>query len=292
MGRRTRRARAYRVALWTGAGIAAAALIAIIVRLAQEQRSPPARCPEGSVRLEARCCGLGQELVSGHCRGTAVACPAGLELDDGACVARPRRIGYAGGSVQFSTVDWQHSDPARPGRFSVGPFSLDATEVTVARFRDCFAKGECPEPDADAEPGQPVTGVSPAEAEGFCRFVGGRLPTAAEWMFAAAGTTARKFPWGNTGLVCRRASYGLVRGPCADGGNLPELAGARPDGQTREGALDLAGNVAEWTREPDGSFRARGGSFLSTVAAELATWAVESPSERAAHVGFRCAYDR
>jgi formylglycine-generating enzyme required for sulfatase activity len=53
----------------------------------------------------------------------------------------------------------------------------------------------------------------------------------------------------------------------------------------------LAGNVAEWTRDPRGGYRARGGSFRSRVAAELVTAAVESPPARAAHVGFRCVYE-
>lgn len=292
MGRRLRRIRAYRYALWAGAGIAAVALIAIIVRMAEQQRSPPARCPEGLARVEARCCGTGQHVTSGHCQGTATRCAAGQELADGACIARAQRISYPAGSLQFAAVDWQQTESQKLGRLSVSGFSLDATEVTVSRFRNCAVERECPEPDGSAEPGQPITGVSPVEAERFCRFVGGRLPTSAEWIFAAAGSGARRFPWGNTGLVCRRASYGLSHGPCSEHGTTPELAGARPDGRTREGALDLAGNVAEWTREPDGTFRARGGSFRSTVAAELQTWAVESPGERSEHVGFRCAYDR
>jgi formylglycine-generating enzyme required for sulfatase activity len=54
--------------------------------------------------------------------------------------------------------------------------------------------------------------------------------------------------------------------------------------------LDLAGNVAEWTREPDGSFVARGGSYRSELAGDLKTWAVEARQARAPHVGFRCVY--
>jgi sulfatase modifying factor 1 len=280
MGRRLRRWRARRYALGIAAAVAAAALIAIIVRMAEQQRSPPARCPEGLERLGARCCGRDQELVAGHCQGPAHGCSVGLELDEGWCVAPAKRISYAGGSVVFGAADWQLADAQKLAKISVASFSLDATEVTVARFRTCAAQGECPEPAERAEPGQPVTLVSPGEAERFCRFVGGRLPSSAEWIFAAAGPAGRRFPWGNTGLVCRRASYGLASGPCAEGGKTPE------------GAYDLAGNVAEWTREPDGSFRARGGSFRSTVAAELKTWASEEPGERAGHVGFRCAYDR
>jgi formylglycine-generating enzyme required for sulfatase activity len=138
-----------------------------------------------------------------------------------------------------------------------------------------------------------VTGVTPEEAEQLCLLSGGRLPTADEWVMAASGTEPRRFPWGQTGLVCRRASFGLVDGPCSEGATGPELSGARPDGKTPEGVLDLAGNVAEWTREADGSYRARGGSFRSREAGELKSWAVEPmPAERRArHIGFRCAYE-
>jgi formylglycine-generating enzyme required for sulfatase activity len=65
----------------------------------------------------------------------------------------------------------------------------------------------------------------------------------------------------------------------------------RPEGKTPDGALDLVGNVAEWTVEPNGEFVARGGSYASRVAADLKSWSVERPSGPSPEVGFRCAYD-
>jgi hypothetical protein len=53
----------------------------------------------------------------------------------------------------------------------------------------------------------------------------------------------------------------------------------------------MLGNVAEWTREPDGHHVARGGSYRSRVAAELKTWAAEATEAAAPHIGLRCAYD-
>jgi hypothetical protein len=91
--------------------------------------------------------------------------------------------------------------------------------------------------------------------------------------------------------VCRRAAFGLDDGPCGQGSTGPELAGGRPDGKSPDGALDLSGNVAEWTLERDGTPVARGGSYRSQVAGELTTWAVERVSGTSPAIGARCAYD-
>ena len=271
--------------------VAALASIAISVRFAQSERRLPARCPPGLVALEARCCGVGQGIAStGQCTGPASACASAMVRDDSsACLLPTTRVAIAGGTSHFGASDWEGPEQALH-EVSVAAFALDRAEVTVGRFRICAAAGACPKLSPDLEAGRPVRNVSPAEAKAFCAFVAGRLPSADEWLFAAAGSAGRRYPWGNTGLVCRRASFGLVTGPCAHEGQGPDLAGARPDGATPEGVLDLAGNVAEWTVEQDGSIAARGGSFRSELAADLKVWAVEAGETRAAHIGFRCAY--
>ena len=273
------------------AAVAALASVAIIVRFAQSERRVPARCPAGLIAQDARCCGQGQELASnGQCTGIASACGNGMQRDDsGACLLPDARIALAGGISHFGAPDWEGPAP-RLHEVEVPAFAIDRAEVTVARFRVCSAAGACDKISDDSEPGRPVRNVSPREAGAFCEFVGGRLPSGDEWLFAAAGSTGRRYPWGNTGLVCRRASFGLSNGPCAQAGNGPDLVGARPDGATPEGVLDLSGNVAEWTLETDGTFAARGGSYRSELAADLKVWAVEPRQTRAAHVGFRCAY--
>jgi len=285
------RIRLTRINYALAAAVAALASVAIIVRFAQSERRIPARCPFGLVAQEARCCGTGQELAStGQCTGSASNCANEMVRDDsGACGLPDARIAVAGGISHFGTPDWE--GPEQLSReVSVPSFAMDRAEVTTARFRACSAAGACAKLVDDSEPGRPVRNISPAEAGAFCAFAGGRLPTSDEWVFAAAGSVGRRYPWGNTGLVCRRATFGLVAGPCARAGTGPDLAGARPDGATPEGLLDLSGNVAEWTRERDGSFAARGGSYRSELAADLKAWAVESRQTRAPHVGFRCAY--
>jgi formylglycine-generating enzyme required for sulfatase activity len=211
------------------------------------------------------------------------------ESQDG-CVVEPRRIAYKGGKLSLGAEDWEAEGIIMPRNAVVSPFFLDATEVTLDRWNHCTRAGGCRALD-EKEPGLPVSGVDPKAAESFCRFEGGRLPTSDEWLFAATGTERRRFPWGPTGLVCRRAAYGLVEGPCARGAAGPELSGSHLDGATPDGALDLAGNVAEWTLEAPGRYVARGGSYRSRTALELKSWSVEILAPKARTAGFRCAYD-
>lgn len=276
------------------AGLALSGLFVLalgVARFALEQRRPPERCPQGMAAVGERCCGVGQSLKDGACTGAARSCSEAQELSDSrACVARLGVIALPGGVLEIGAADWDGaSGGVRFPRTTVAAFRLDAAEVTRQRFRACLScVAACPS-CALGEPGLPVVGVSPAQAERFCSTLQGRLPTAAEWVWAAAGSAARRYPWGNSGLVCRRAAFGLRAGPCAQADG-PELAGSRPDGATPEGVLDLAGNVAEWTREAGGQYSARGGSFRSTSAAELKSWASLADGEKALYIGFRCAY--
>lgn len=282
---------------WTtlrvAAAIAALSATAVVVQLAARERQPPVRCPHGLELARGRCCGTGQTRPRDRCEGVPKACGPHQRVvsfagEPAGCVVERDRIYIAGGTLPAGAADWQRAKTHKPVR--VAAFSIDRGEVTVWRYLECAHAGVCPKLDRGRDLGLPVTGVPPAVAERFCRFAGGRLPTSAEWRFAASGAEGRRFPWGFTGLVCRRAAFGLVDGPCSTDGDGPDLTGARPDGATPEGVLDLAGNVAEWTRDPDGRYRARGGSFRSRVAAELVTAAVETPRETADHVGFRCVY--
>ena len=260
------------------------------------QDGSDSRCALGLVPRGARCCAPGQSVLDGRCVGRARQCPSGwsIQATEG-CVALTAPIRLPAGRFVVGPNDWESEHVL--GREGVVPeFWLDATEVTAWSWGRCGDAGSCPAVTkglrALLEPGSPVTDVTASEAEAYCGWAGGRLPRSDEWLRAAAGENSRRFPWGNTGLVCRRASFGLVRGPCAEGGAAPDWAGSRPDGRSELGLHDLVGNVAEIVRSGTTQFDVRGGSFRSDHAAELKSWSSVPYEGARSDVGFRCAYDR
>lgn len=273
--------------------LGAAALVGALVGAlawAGHLRQPPKRCPAGFTRGPSRCCPAGQAEQEGTCTGIVTHCPPRFRWVDGepgGCVHEGGQVTIPGGALALSPTDWEGDSAGVPAPTRVASFAIDVREVTQEDWRRCANLGPCRRLPW-REPGLPVTGISPDEAAAYCRYAGGRLPRADEWVLAATGEVGRRYPWGGTGLVCRRAAFGLTSGPCGEGARGPELGGTRPDGATPEGVLDLAGNVAEWTLEPDGAVSARGGSFASTLASELKTWAVTAAQEPSERVGFRC----
>ncbi len=245
--------------------------------------------------MQHRCCGAGQKQEGGACLGRPAHCPAPLAVTATGCAATVQRIPVAGGILRVGAGDWEAEGRIRAKEASIAPFAIDSIEITEGDYASCVAAGHCPEVPSSGEPGRARAGITRSDAEAYCAFRGGRLPTSDEWTFAAAGPRARRYPWGDTGAVCRRAVWGLSDGPCGFGHAGPELAGFHPEGATPEGVQDMAGNVGEWVAsppdEPEGVVR--GGSFSAQLATDLRTWkTVRWPaSARAPEVGARCAYD-
>jgi formylglycine-generating enzyme required for sulfatase activity len=109
-----------------------------------------------------------------------------------------------------------------------------------------------PKPGYESHPAVLVTWFG---ARAYCEWAGKRLPSEAEWEKAARGTDRRVYPWGRE-FDCRlgnfddetqRQSYVVPGGPNCDGYDRIAPVGSYPDGASPYGALDMAGNVWEWT---------------------------------------------
>jgi sulfatase modifying factor 1 len=284
-----------RLARWAGGAVVAGLLVAADVHLARRVASSPARCAEGMERMGARCCGEGQHLEGERCAGAPRACARDLRVTEEGCAPPlpPPRVAVPAGTLTIAPGDWEASGVVRWRSEVVEAFSIDAYEVTESRWRACVEAGACPDATLRGEPGLPVVGVTALEAAALCAHEGrGRLPTEAELAMAAAGPGGRRYPWGPTGFVCRRAAWGLVRGPCGHGARGPEIAGAHPAGATPEGVHDLAGNVEEWSAPREGRAAVLGGAYDAEEAAALRTWSrrMVDDRDRSATIGFRCAW--
>jgi len=204
----------------------------------------------------------------------------------------------AGPFTQGSTRGDEDERPAR--KVTLKAFSIDRTEVTQGDFAACVAAKRCKTPPqqstAASDSKLPVTGVDWNDAQAYCKFAGGRLPTEAEWEKAARGEDGREYPWGND-ADCARGNWGSFEGegPCADKNpGRPVTVGQYPSGASPYGVLDLGGNVWEWVADKydeDPKRRVvRGGSccsyFVGPRAANRNAWA---PQHRDGDLGFRCA---
>jgi len=140
---------------------------------------------------------------------------------------------------------------------TVQTFEITKTEVTVAQYEECVTEGECSEPrsgsycnwdDAGYED-HPVNCVDWHQARDFCQWAGGRLPSEAEWEYAArSGGQNVTYPWGDDTATCDYAVmeedslYG-----CGTSRTWPVCSILA--GNTDHGLCDMAGNVYEWLED-------------------------------------------
>jgi gamma-glutamyl hercynylcysteine S-oxide synthase len=92
-------------------------------------------------------------------------------------------------------------------------------------------------------PSQPATGVSFFEAEAFAHFVGGRLPTEAEWEFAGRGEDGLVYPWGEVEPTSQLANYAPDFVPVE---RAPSPVSRFVKNCSPFGCMQMSGNVFEW----------------------------------------------
>jgi len=230
---------------------------------------------------------------------------------------------------------------------TIAPFCIDEFEVTVDKYKACSDSGRCKRAgstnewasitdkerkafdptcnirDPDNRGKHPINCVDWEMADKYCHEQGGRLPSEAEWEFAARGPDGRKYPWGDDdpaaghmnacGKEC--VAWGAKNGveekamyDVDDGFATTAPVGSFPKGASRYGVQDVVGNVWEWVadwygpytsaeeRDPKGPAGGderviRGGSWNGSYA----SWVrptfryKDAPTKRSYGIGFRCA---
>ncbi len=256
--------------------------------------------------------------------------PTTVLAQDGAKMVWIPAGSYMMGAGRNDTEDWTRvSRPTHLARLD--GFYMDAYEVTVGQYKQFLAEtGHRPLPDWVSQfsptDRHPVVGVSWYDAKAYADWAGKRLPTEAEWEYAArGGLVNQKYPWrdkepdGSQGNYADKNADQTLRqmdkantwadmsgddgyALCAPVGSFP------PNGY---GLYDMAGNVWEWCQDwydenyysvspaknPSGPSRGetrvlRGGSWLaSTKYLRVVHRFSISPSNRANSYGFRCVAD-
>ncbi|HLY27423.1 MAG TPA: formylglycine-generating enzyme family protein [Aggregatilineales bacterium] len=198
------------------------------------------------------------------------------------------------GCFQMGSEDGRRDERPVSKVCFVSPFWLDRNAIDNTQFGSVSVY---------AGPKQPHTNLTWFEARDFCKNRGVRLPTEAEWEYAARGPDGLIYPWGNT-LVAANLSYDRNMGNNTE----PAEVGSHPTGASWVGAYDMTGNVWEWVsslykpypysptdgRENDGdttSARSYRSGWLSYNDHGVSTTIrfYKKPSDRDWHLGFRCA---
>jgi eukaryotic-like serine/threonine-protein kinase len=311
-GRRTRRSRAV-------LGIAAViALLGVIAARSCWLRSPSSPLADAPPSSSGAPPGAG-----------AGSCPEGM-------------VRVPAGSFQMGSPEGRGGADEHPRHeVKLSAYCIDRTEVTVAAYEACVAAGACLAAPRtvkwsgysaeDVErysrwcnrgnrPKHPLNCVDWDQATAYCSWAGKRLPTEAEWEYAARGNTGREFPWGDEAPsakrlnACGRECVAMARRELGvewtaiydddDGWETTAPVGSYPDGASPFGVLDLAGNVWEWMADWYGPYSSspggakigtsrvtRGGGWYS----EDAGWVRSAgrlwvePIYRRFSLGFRCA---
>ena len=219
--------------------------------------------------------------------------------DDMSMVAIPGAT-FKMGSTANSNETPVHPEP-------VAAYLIDLTEVTNQMYASCVAAGACQATQNHTQMDDPKYRNYPASfidwnrANAYCTWVGARLPSEAEWEYAARGSDQRIYPWGNS-WDCKKVNGS---GETCDGYAWTAPVGSFPLGRSPFGLDDMAGNVFEWVDDWYADYTAsnlranpstesrlfRGGSIYEASDALTTTHRFADKPDNSTwdNFGFRCA---
>lgn len=220
------------------------------------------------------------------------------DLPTGQTVSTEGMAFLEGGSFLIGCNEFPEESPEF--EVHIEPFYMDRYPVTVGEYAKFIEATGRPTPKywhgaQFSGLSQPVVGVSWHDANAYAAWVGKKLPTEAQWEFAARGRANRKYPWGNTEPDTTHCNFGDYLG-------MPSIVTMHEEGMTPEGICDLAGNVYEWTRDAFSPYAQNGGvgGDAPQIAVRGGCWSSPPHELRCTHrrgvfpetqlptVGFRC----
>ena len=191
---------------------------------------------------------------------------------DRATPPRADRVHVRAGTVPMGLDAGGEEDEHPRHTVHVASFHIDRLEVSRGNYERCVIAGACERPRAIGHrfesSEQPIVGVSWFDARRYCAWAGGRLPTEVEWERAARGDDGRTYAWGNDAPTPERAVYGRT-----ESSGAPDPVGTHPSGASPFGALDMTGNVWEWTDTPYDPYAYRHPATAPTCDTALASLA-------------------
>jgi formylglycine-generating enzyme required for sulfatase activity len=204
------------------------------------------------------------QLGGGQAQPTAIALPAAEEPAESNVEAGSERVAPADGMVQvyvpqgsfqMGGLDQRAASDEKPvHKVDMKGYWIDKVEVTNAMFLLCLQAGACSPPQSTSSESRPsyfnnpefnnypVVNVTWDDAKKYCEWAGRRLPSEAEWEYAARGNGINTFPWGDEKPDASRANFNYMLGDT-------NQVGSYPAGASLFGVLDMAGNVFEWTND-------------------------------------------
>jgi iron(II)-dependent oxidoreductase len=161
------------------------------------------------------------------------------------------------GNFMMGSTRNDDEQPVHP--VDVAAFQMTRSEITVAEYNECITATACTTPaaswgycnwDESGYDDHPSNCVDWNQAHAFCEWAGGRLPTEAEWEYAArSGGNDNLYPWGAEDPTCTLAVvYDAVLMDGCGTGRTWAVCSKTP-GNTDQGLCDMAGNVWEWVQD-------------------------------------------